>query len=124
MAKKFLRRIWSRYSKLGKRRKKKQKWKNPTGRDNQMRLKRKGYPRVVSSGYSNDKKDRNKINGKTPLWIYNVRDLEKLGKENIGIVASVGKKKKTEIAKKANEMKIEIYNMNTKKILKENKKWI
>jgi len=37
--KKFLRRTWSRYSKLGRKRKKKQKWRKPTGRDNKMREK-------------------------------------------------------------------------------------
>lgn len=49
--KKFKRRTWSRYSKLGRKRKKKQVWRKPTGRDNKMREKRKSYPKVVSTGY-------------------------------------------------------------------------
>ena len=59
--KKFLRRTWNRYSKLGKRRKKKQVWRRPTGRDNKMREKRRGYPAVVSLGYRKEKNTRGKI---------------------------------------------------------------
>jgi ribosomal protein L32E len=45
---KFLRRIWSRYSKLGKKRKKKQVWRKPRGRDNKMREKRKNLQKEHS----------------------------------------------------------------------------
>jgi len=49
MAKKrFLRRLTNRYLKLGKKRKKKQKWRKPKGRHNKMREKERGYPAVVS----------------------------------------------------------------------------
>ncbi|MCK5043549.1 50S ribosomal protein L32e [Candidatus Pacearchaeota archaeon] len=118
MAKKFLRRIWGRYSKLGKRRKKKQVWRKPTGRDNKMREKRKGYPAVVSVGYKQDKKLRGSLEGKTPILVQNVKDLESLKKNEIAIVGNIGKKKKIEIAKKAKEMKIEIHNLNAKTFLK------
>jgi large subunit ribosomal protein L32e len=118
MAKKFLRRIWGRYSKLGKRRKKKQVWRKPTGRDNKMREKRKGYPAVVNVGYKKDKKSKGNIEGKTPVLVQNVKDLESIKKHEIAIVGNIGKKKKIEIAKKAKEMKIEIYNLNIKTFLK------
>ena len=118
MAKKFLRRIWGRYSKLGKRRKKKQVWRKPTGRDNKMREKRKGYPAVVSVGYKQDKKLRGNLEGKTPRLVQNVKDLESIKKNEIAIIGNIGKKKKIEIAKKAKEMKIEIYNLNAKTFLK------
>ena len=52
---KFLRRTSSRYSKLGKGRKKKQIWRRPTGRHNKMRNKRNGYPVIVSIGYGTKK---------------------------------------------------------------------
>lgn len=129
MAKKFLRRIWGRYSKLGKRRKKKQVWRKPTGRDNKMREKRKGYPAVVSVGYKQDKKLRGSIKNKTPILIQNAKGLESIKKNELVIVGNVGKKKKIEIAKKAKEMKIEIHNLNIKTFLKkfdkikEKKKW-
>jgi large subunit ribosomal protein L32e len=108
---KFLRRSHDRYSKIGKRRKKKLKWRRPTGRDNKMREKRRGYPAVVSIGY--------KQSGvKERIMIMNVKDLDKVGKEKTIILGKVGKKKQIEIVKKAEEKKIKIQNINTKKIIK------
>ena len=123
---KFLRRISSRYTKLGKRRKKKQVWRRPTGRDNKMRERRKGYPARVEIGYKTENKTRNKIQEKEPKIIRNIQDLEKMNKNQIAILGNLGMKKKIEIAKKAKEKKIEIYNLNSitflKKIEKMNKK--
>ncbi len=119
---KFLRRSWDRYAKLGKGRKKKQTWRKPTGRDNKMREKKKGYPAVVSIGYGTDKKVRGRLEGKNPIIINNLKDLEKIKENEIAMIGKVGKKKKIEIAKKAKEMKIKIYNMNPEKFLKLNVK--
>lgn len=120
MPKKFLRRGWDRFSKLGKGRKKKQKWRNPNGRDNKMREKRRGYPKVISVGYKKDKDLRGTLDEKKPIIVLNIFDLEKLGKNEIAIIGKVGKKKKMEIAKFAKEKKIKIYNMNTEKFLESN----
>ena len=116
MRKKFLRRDWKRYFKLGKGRKKKQVWRRPTGRDNKMREKRRGYPSVVSIGYKKDKKsrDENKVR-----IIKNVKELETIKKNERIMVGNIGKKKKIEIAKKAKAMKIKLYNLNAGKFLKE-----
>ncbi len=122
---KFLRRTSTTHSKLGRKRKKKQVWRKPTGRDNKMREKRRGYPVVVSIGYRKEKLDRGKLEEKNPIKIENVKDLEKIKGNEIAIVGNVGKKKKIEIAKKAIEKKIKIFNMNPEKFLKlnqENKK--
>ena len=119
---KFIRRIWSRYSKLGKRKKKKQVWRKPTGRDNKMREKRRGYPTVVSIGYSKSKKIKGKILGKEPITISNIKDLEKVKKNQITILGRMGKKKKIELSKKAKEKGLEIYNLNIKKFLRKNVK--
>lgn len=119
----FLRRGWYRYSKLGKRRKNKQVWRRPTGRDNKMREKRRGYSDIVGIGHRTEKKLRNKIKGKIPIQINNLKDLEKLEKGNIAIIGKVGKKMKIELAKKASELKIDFVNMNSKSFLKKvNKK--
>lgn len=115
---KFLRRDASRFSKFGKGRGKKATWKKPKGRDNKMREKRRGYPAVVSIGYRSDKKARGTIQEKTPVSVMNINDLKKIGKENIGVVGNVGKKKKIEIVKKAKEMKIELKNINVEAFLK------
>lgn len=111
----FLRRTWSRYSKLGKGRKKKQKWKKPTGRHNKMRWKRRGYPSVVSIGYKKDEDSRKKI-----LVIRNLKDLDSVKKGYIVVIGNIGKKKKIELLKKAKEKKIKFQNTNTEKFLKKN----
>lgn len=112
--KKFLRRTWSRYSKLGRKRKSKQKWRKPTGRDNKMREKIKGHPKIVSVGY----KKTGKMNKKNQILVRNIQELEKVKKNQTVILGNVGKKKKIEIAKKAKKMKIPLQNLNTKKFLK------
>jgi large subunit ribosomal protein L32e len=114
MSKKFLRRTWSRFSKLGKGRKKKQKWRRPSGRDNKMRERRKGYPSRVSVGYKQPVKEQ-------PILVSNVAELSKVKNKKV-IIGNVGKRKKIEIAKKSKEMKIEIQNLNVKKFLKGNEK--
>lgn len=124
---KFLRRDWNRHPKLGKKRKSKQVWRRPKGRDNKMREKRKGYPKVVSIGYEKEKDVKGKIENKEPLTITKVSELEfAAGNNMIPVLGRVGKKRKIEIAKKAQEKGIEIANLNPKKYLKqaefENKK--
>ena len=115
----FLRRVWHRYSKLGKKRKKKQKWNKPKGRHNKMREKRKGYPAIVSVGYKKNRVERMKIADKIPVMIYNLKDLGKVGKNEMVVIVKIGRRKKTEIVKKAEEMKAHIYNF---KKSEENKK--
>jgi ribosomal protein L32E len=122
MKKIFLRRDSKRFLKFGKGKGKKAKWRKPTGRDNKMREKRKGYDSVVSVGYSKDKKVRGKINEKTPVEIFNILELKNLKENEIGVVGSVGKKKKLEIAKYAKEKKIELKNMNPESFLKKEEK--
>ncbi len=120
--KKFIRRSHDRYSKLGLRRKKKQKWKKPTGRHNKMREKRRGYPPVVSVGYSSDKKEKGLIGGKIPVIIRSINDLKRMGENETAIIGNIGKKKKLEIVRIAEEKKIKILNLNIKKFLKKNSK--
>ncbi len=119
---KFIRKEWKRYSKLGRRRKKKQTWRSPKGRHSKTREKRKGYAKIVSIGYKKDRKLRNKINGKTAIIIHNIKELERVKNGEMAIIGKVGKKKKIEILKKAEEKKILIYNVNVKKFLEKIKR--
>ena len=93
-----------------------------------MREKRKGYPKIVKIGGQKDKKTKKGI-----ALIKNIHDLNKITSKRI-ILGKVGKKKKIEIVKKADEKKIEIVNLNITKFLKkaelkeknkksEDKKW-
>lgn len=114
---KFLRRTSNRYSKLGRKRKKKQVWRKPTGRDNKMREKRRGYPAVVSIGHMKKNSDEKKL-----IIIRNIKDLEKIEKNKTILLGKVGIKKKLEILKKAKEMKILVYGTNIDKFLRKNEK--
>ncbi len=114
----FLRRDSSRFSKFGKKRKKMQKWRKPTGRDNKMRERIKGHPAVVSLGYKKDKKVRGKLEEKNPVIIKNLKELAKIKPTETIIVGKIGKKKMIEIVKKANEKKIKLFNINVKTFLK------
>jgi len=115
----FLRRNTTKYLRLGKKRKKTQRWKRPKGRDNKMRLGFRGYPKTVSIGYTRDKMLRGKVENKIPVTVRNVNDLAKIKNENIALMGRVGNKKKIEIVKAAKERKINIFNVNMDKILKE-----
>ena len=116
---KFLRRTWYKLPSLGKGRKKKQKWRNPTGRHNKIRNKRRGYSARVEIGYKTDKKARGKINEKIPKKVFNAKQLENVGKNEIAVIGKVGMRKRMEIAKKAKEMKIEVHNLNLEKFLED-----
>ncbi|RME84452.1 MAG: 50S ribosomal protein L32e [Planctomycetota bacterium] len=120
--KKFLRRDARRFFKFGKGKGKKASWRRPRGRDNKMREKRKGYPAVVGIGYGTNRKERGKFKEKEIITVMNLQDLRKIQKHQIGIVGSVGKKKKLEIAKAAMEMKIELKNINPEKYISKNLK--
>ncbi|MBI2044020.1 50S ribosomal protein L32e [Candidatus Pacearchaeota archaeon] len=115
---KFLRRTYNRYPKLGGTQKSKRSWRNPTGRHNKLREKRRGYTMPVTIGYKNSPNEQNMFEGKKLVMIYNIKELEKLTKDQAAIIAKVGKKKKSEIAKKAKELKIVIQNLNVEKFLK------
>jgi len=115
----FIRRSWYRYSKIGKRKKKKQVWRSPKGRDNNMREKRRGYSPVVSIGYKTSRKEIGKIRGKKPVLVLNLKELERVKKDEIVILGGVGKKKKIEIIKKAKEKGIEMANVNINKFMKQ-----
>ena len=112
----FLRRDWSKYSKFSRR--KKQKWRNPTGRHNKMRNKIRGKPAVVSIGYRKNKTVRGKINGKTPFDVKNIADLKMMEKNQIAILGKIGTKKKLEVLKMAKEMSIEVYGTSLEKTMK------
>ena len=118
---KFLRRNTGDYSRLGRNRKKLQKWRHPRGRDNKMRLREKSKGRTVEVGYKQDLTTRGKIDGKEVIMIRNTKDLEKAKGKTI-LLAKVGKKNKIEIAKKAKEMNLKIKNLDVEKFLKENVK--
>jgi large subunit ribosomal protein L32e len=114
MTKKFMKRDWKRHSKLGKGRKKKQKYKRPKGRDNKIRENKKGYPKKVKIGFKNSESKVEEV------VVHNLRELIKVGENEEFFIGDVGAKKRYEIVMKCKEMGLErqIQNLNVKKFLK------
>ncbi len=119
---KFLRRNTNEYSRLGKNRKKLQKWRAPKGRDNKMRLRRKSYPRTVEVGYKKSNEERNKIQGEEFIVIRNLKELKNQDKNKLIVFGKIGKRKKLEMAKYAKENNLKVKNVNIEKYLSENEK--
>ena len=111
---KFIRQECTKKNKLGKGRKKKQKWRKPTGIDSKVRLREKGYRKMPNIGYSVGKKNVKKI-----IIIRNLKELEKIGKGKEVLIGKIGRKKREEILKRVNEIGIKI--LNKYKVKKEDK---
>jgi len=114
----FIRKDSFKISKLGKRRKKKQKWRKPRGRHSKLREKRTGHMIQPSIGWSSPKAVRGFVQESKPVLVYNLSDLENLKHDEIAVIGKVGKKKKIEIIEKAVAKNIKILNVNTNKFLK------
>jgi large subunit ribosomal protein L32e len=104
-------------SKIGKRRKKKIKWRRPRGKDNKIRQRRVGYPMPPSIGWGSPRKVKGFFKEGYTKRIFNIEELNQLKEGKNIILAKIGKKKRMEIVKKAAEKKIKILNVkeNTKK---------
>jgi ribosomal protein L32E len=111
----FLRPGWYRLGRVGKTIKRKRVWRHAKGGDSKIRLKERGYAARPTIGWGSEKKVRNTIDGFKFIRIENLSQLEKVKKNEAILIASVGKKKKEEIRKKAEEMKLKILNKYYKK---------
>ena len=111
MKPRFIRRDYKRYSKIGKNRRKLQKWRGAKGRDNKIRLHMKGYPKAPTVGYKKGKIIRQTL-------IHNLSDLENAKKNTQIILAKVGAIKKLEIIKRADELKIPLSNVKSQEVQK------
>ncbi len=88
-------------------------WRRPRGIDSKMRLKKKGYPPSPNVGYRGPKLVRGlHPTGFREVLVYNPKDLEGIDPTRcaIRIAARVGKKKRMEIVKKADELGIKVLN--------------
>ncbi len=104
---KFRRQEWHRYKRLG------EKWRRPKGRHSKMRRKLKGKPKMPNPGYRSPKKVRGlHPSGYEEVLVYNPKDLEKIDPERQAarIASRVGKRKRREILKKAEELGIVVLN--------------
>lgn len=107
---KFLRTDWHKKIKLGKGVKKNQKWHGAKGRQNKLRLNRKGRMQRPKVGWGSDRNVRGFIDGVSTVRVENLQELESRKKGDGIIVGRIGKKKKISILKKAKEMGIVVLN--------------
>ncbi len=104
------------------------RWRKPRGIDSKQRKGDKSRGAKPTIGYRQPKKIRGKHpSGYEEILIKNINQLNKVNKETqaVRISATVGAKKKQEIIKKANELKIKVLNPRInkkKKIIKKKKK--
>ena len=104
---KFLRQGAIAYKRLGKR------WKKPRGIHSKVRRHEKGKAKLPSPSYGAPRKLRHlHPSGFREVLVHNIKDLEKIDskKEAVKIASSVGKKKRSDILKKAEEKKIKVLN--------------
>jgi large subunit ribosomal protein L32e len=106
----FLRKDWHKKIKLGRGLKKKQKWRGAKGRQNKIRLGRRGQGPRPKIGYSQPSAIRGKVCGQDFTKIENTKQLESLKKGDAIIVASVGARKKKLILEEASKKGITILN--------------
>ena len=95
----------------------KENWRRPRGIDSKMRLGKKGYPECPNIGYRTPKLVRGlHPSGYEEVLVYNVDDVKKKVKDPsrqaIRIAATVGRKKRIEIIKYADEHGIKVLNRN------------
>ncbi len=113
----FKRTDFSKFSKLGVRRKKKQVYRRPKGIDNKINKKMKGHLRRVMIGFKNAVKTSGLVQGLEPITIIKLEDLKNITEGKIGMVGKVGMKRKIEIAEAALEKKKRLFNLNPKTFL-------
>jgi large subunit ribosomal protein L32e len=88
-------------------------WRKPKGVDNHMRLSARGWPHLVKVGYRVPKAVRYlHPSGYRDVLVHNLSELEKLSSDRDAarIGATVGRRKKIEIANRARELGIRVLN--------------
>jgi large subunit ribosomal protein L32e len=104
---KFIRQESWRYDRLA------ENWRKPKGKDNKMRKQKSGMPAIVKVGYRGPRAARGlHPSGYSDNLVHNTAQLATLDpkKDAARIGRTVGKKKKIEIIKKAEELGVKVLN--------------
>jgi len=104
---KFLRHMHEAYKRIG------TSWRKPRGIQSKVKIKQKSRPRMPNVGYGAPRELKYlHPSGFKDVLVYNVDELMKLdkAKEAARIAHTVGGKKRSEVLKKAEELKIKVLN--------------
>jgi large subunit ribosomal protein L32e len=86
-------------------------WRKPTGKKNKTKVGKKGHKKMPSKGFMSPVSKRGKIAGKTPVRVFNTKDIDRLNEANIVIIGkAVGALKRKLIYEKCKEKKIMVIN--------------
>jgi large subunit ribosomal protein L32e len=88
-------------------------WRRPRGLDNKMRRKMRGVPKMPKIGYKGPRRVRGlHPSGFKEVLIYRVKDLEMVDpeREAVRIAGTVGRRKRLEMIKRADELDIRVLN--------------
>lgn len=107
---KFLRTDWHKKIRLGKGVKKNQKWHGAKGRQNKLRLNRKGRMQRPKVGWGSDGDIRGFVNGVKTDRVENIQGLKGKNKGEGIIIGKVGEKKRISILKESEKMGLVILN--------------
>ncbi len=98
-------------------------WRKPKGLQNKMRLQFKGYRRIVKSGYQTPAQLKNKnSSGLEIVIVNNMAELEALDKKTqAALIGNLGRKKKEQMIKKAQDSGITLVNLSVKSYMEKTK---
>lgn len=97
------------------RNRKDRKWRRARGRHNKIREKRKGRLKKVESGYRTNRELRGQIGGKIPVFVKNMHDLSRVKKNDVVIIATMGRRKRIGIENKIKELGATLLNERREK---------
>lgn len=107
----FLRSDTVRHARLGKNKRRLQKWRKPRGRHNKIRRKRFGYPVQPGIGFKRDSRLSGLIKGKRPTHVTTVKDLVSLQKGDLIVLnRRIGARKRMDLLKQAQAMHLLVLN--------------
>lgn len=108
---KFLRSDTVRHVRLGKTKRRLQKWRRPKGRHSKIRRKHVGYPVQPGIGYKRAASVSGLVKGKKPVHIVAEKDMVSLQKGQLIVISRrIGARKRLDLLKKAHELHLSVLN--------------
>ena len=106
-----LRRNTLKHSRLGKNRRKIQRWRHADGRHSKIRKNRLGYTKSPRIGFGSPATESGLVRGKKAVLVHTLGDIKAAPAQSIVIISRrIGAKKRIELLKHASERKLAIFN--------------